>query len=144
MNEDDFVRARLTALAIETKNFSRDDIYTLFVTTRILNFLKGLPLAASASVADLMNHAWPDYRTRVGFELLNLLARTGHLHFWTKSGVVQNGRFRTELFLRVLSDAQAITCQNGQTIDIKSFDRPLTDFDGQCSTDLDDRFSISM
>ena len=39
----DFVKARLTALAIETDNFNRDDIYTLFVTTRILNFLKGLP-----------------------------------------------------------------------------------------------------
>ncbi len=42
LNESDFIKARLTALAIETKGFSRDDIYTLFVTTRIVNFLKGL------------------------------------------------------------------------------------------------------
>jgi len=144
LNEDDFVRARLTALAIETKNFCRDDIYTLFVTTRILNFLKGLTLIAPASVVDLMNRPWPDLRTRVGFELLNLLARTGHLHFWTKSGIVQNGRFRTELFLRVLSDAQAITCQNGQTIDVTSFGGPLTDFGAQSSTELANKLSMAM
>ena len=144
LNEDDFVRARLTALAIETENFSREDIYTLFVTTRILNFLKGLPLTAPATVVDLVNRAWPDFRTRSGFELLGLLARTGHLHFWIKSGVVQNRRFRTELFLRVLSDARVITSQNGQTIDVTSFGGSLSDFGAQSSTDLDDRFSISM
>ena len=144
LNEDDFVRARLTALAIETTTFCRDDIYTLFVTTRILNFLKGLTLAAPASVVDLVNRAWPHFRTRSGFELLNLLARTGHLHFWTKSGIVQNGRFRTELFLRVLSDAQAITCQNGQTIDVTSFGGPLTDFGAQISTELDNKLSMAM
>ena len=144
LNEDDFVRARLTALAIETEGFARDDIYTLFVTTRIVNFLKGLPVAAPASIVDIMNRPWPDLRTRVGFELLNLLARTGHLHFWTKSGVVQNGRFRAELFLRVLSDAQAITCQNGQTIDVTSFGGPLTDFGAQSSTELDNKLSMAM
>ena len=42
LTETDYIRARLTALAIETENFNRDDIYTLFVTTRILNFLKGI------------------------------------------------------------------------------------------------------
>jgi len=48
LTEQDYVKARLTALAIETVNFSRDDIYTLFVTTRIINFLKGLPLTQTA------------------------------------------------------------------------------------------------
>src|SRR4030095_2335257 len=50
LNEADFVKARLTALAIETENFSRDDIYTLFVTTRIINFLKGVPISGHASL----------------------------------------------------------------------------------------------
>ena len=48
--ETDFVKARLTALAIEAENFNRADIYTLFVTTRIVNFLKGLPLNDSISL----------------------------------------------------------------------------------------------
>src|SRR4030095_4999864 len=69
LNEDDFVKARLTALAIETDNFSRDDIYTLFVTTRIINFFKGLSTTESVSLLDLMTPPWPDSRTRTGFEL---------------------------------------------------------------------------
>ena len=36
LTEGDFIKARLTALAIETDHFKRDDIYTLFVTTRIV------------------------------------------------------------------------------------------------------------
>ena len=39
---ENMFKARLTAMAIETENFSRDDIYTLFITTRIINFIKGL------------------------------------------------------------------------------------------------------
>jgi radical SAM superfamily enzyme YgiQ (UPF0313 family) len=127
LNEDDFVKARLTALAIETDNFSRDDIYTLFVTTRIINFLKGLPVAGSVSLADLMTHSWPDPRTRIGFELLKLLANSGRLYLWVKSNPVENRRFRVELFMRVLSNAEVIACQNGCTISVKHFVESVTD-----------------
>src|SRR5262245_63557155 len=47
---EDYVKARLTAIAIETDQFRREDIYTLFVATRIINFLKGLGLSASADL----------------------------------------------------------------------------------------------
>src|SRR4029077_7569780 len=50
LSERDYIRARLTALAIETEGFRREDLYTLFATTRIINFLKGLPLVASANL----------------------------------------------------------------------------------------------
>jgi radical SAM superfamily enzyme YgiQ (UPF0313 family) len=127
LHEDDFVQARLTALAIETDNFSRDDIYTLFVTTRIVNFLKGLPIAESVSLVDLMAYAWPDPRTRTGFELLKLLANTGHLYFWAKSNFVENRRFRAELFLRVLSNAGVIVGQNGHAINVEHFVESVAD-----------------
>ena len=127
MNESEFVRARLTALAIETEGFGRDDIYTLFVITRILNFLKGLNLAAPSSLVELMTRAWPDIRTRIGFESLCLLARSDRLHFRTKTSIVPNQHFRTELLRRVLADAQIIACQNGTTIDIREFCRLISD-----------------
>lgn len=41
-SESDFIRARLTAFSIETEHFDRADIYTLYITTRIINFIKGL------------------------------------------------------------------------------------------------------
>jgi radical SAM superfamily enzyme YgiQ (UPF0313 family) len=127
LHEDDFVKARLTALAFETDNFSRDDVYTLLVTTRIINFLKGLPIAESDSLVNLMRHRWPDPRTRTGFELLKLLVNTGHLHFWAKSNFVQNRRFRADVFMRVLSNAEAIACQNGRTINVEHFAESVTD-----------------
>jgi radical SAM superfamily enzyme YgiQ (UPF0313 family) len=119
LSERDYVKGRLTALAIETDRFSRDDIYTLLVTTRIINFLKGLPLSRSTTLPELMTRAWTDSRTTIGFESLSLLARAGRLHSWTNSIFVPNDRFRADLFWRVLSSVETITCQNGHSIDVR-------------------------
>ena len=43
--ETDLVRSRLTALGLETDHIKREDIYTLFMITRIINFFKGLRFA---------------------------------------------------------------------------------------------------
>lgn len=112
----DYVRARLTAMAIETDAFSRDQIYTLFVTTRILNFLKGLPLSSSVDLATLIKQRSFTPRTTIGFELLGEFADSGRMYFSTPSGRVENKRFRTELFRRVILQAGTITCQNGKSI----------------------------
>jgi radical SAM superfamily enzyme YgiQ (UPF0313 family) len=129
LTEKDYIKARLTALAIETAHFSRDDIYTLFVTTRIINFLKGLPVGGSTALADLMIQPGPDPRTCLGFDSLKLLRRTGRLHSKTNSTFVPNDRFRAELFWRVLSSIETITCQNGHTIDIRGLIRSVPEID---------------
>lgn len=121
LTEADFIRARLTALSIETEHFTRDDIYTLFVATRILNFLKGLPLAGAASIAELLARPWPDARTRVGFELLSELKETGRLHAATGNGWVFNRRFKPSVFRRVFDQAGVISTQTGQTIHLAGF-----------------------
>ncbi len=120
LTETDFVKARLTALAIETESFSRDDIYTLFVTTRIVNFLKGLPLPFAMTLAGIIDQSFVDQRSDVGVLLLKQLLSTGRLYFWTKHGLVENRKFVTAIFLRVLSEAKVITCQNGQRIELSA------------------------
>jgi len=125
LNEGDFIKARLTAMAIETNGFTRDDIYTLFVTTRIINFLKGLPIDAPADLRKLMRRSWPDHRTQVGFDLLERLAATGRLFAATTHERLVNQNFRTELLARVLRDIGAIRCQNGETIFVAAFIREL-------------------
>jgi hypothetical protein len=125
LNEADFVKARLTALAIETDNFCRDDIYTLFVTTRIVNFLKGLSLDAPTSLLELISQNCSDPRTQVGFDLLNQLFQTGRLFFSTARGGVENRKFRTDLFARVLSQIGAITCQDSGKVLVDEFARKL-------------------
>jgi radical SAM superfamily enzyme YgiQ (UPF0313 family) len=121
LNEVDFVKARLTAFAVETEQFSRDDIYTLFVTTRIINFLKGLPLSDSTTLAELMARPWPDRRTQIGFELLKQLTETGRLFFATSQGLIENQKFRPDLFARVLREIGVIRCQNGGKISVDDF-----------------------
>ena len=125
LTEGDFIKARLTALAIETERFKRDDIYTLFVTTRILNFLKGLPIDGHAALPDLMNRDWFDPRTQIGFDLLKQLSETGRLCFSTAHGLVENGRFRVELFARVLHETGTIRCQDDATISVDEFSQSL-------------------
>jgi radical SAM superfamily enzyme YgiQ (UPF0313 family) len=122
LNEADFVKARLTALAIETETFSRDEIYTLFVTTRIINFLKGLPISSVTSLRTLVDEFAEDSKTAIGLRLLKLLT-TGRLYFWTKRDLVENRKFTAALFFRVLSQAQFIAGQNGRMIVIDNFPR---------------------
>ncbi len=119
--EEDYVKARLTAMAIETDDFRREDIYTLFITTRIINFLKGLRLTASTDLDALMDRPWSEDRTRIGFELLRLLRETNRLYFWTTKGLRENAKFKSEIFCRVLQQAGVIGCQNGQRIAVGDF-----------------------
>ena len=116
--EEDFVRSRLTAMAVETGDFKREDLYTLFVTTRIINFLKGLPIGSDAQLADLPSRSWSDSRTQAGIALLARLRETNKLYLWTKQGLVENRRFKAALFERVLLLAGQIECQNGAKLSV--------------------------
>jgi radical SAM superfamily enzyme YgiQ (UPF0313 family) len=124
--EEDYVKARLTAMAVETNEFRREDIYSLFITTRIINFLKGLRLSASTDVNALLDCSWSEDRTRIGFELLKLVRKTHRWFFWTNSGLSENSKFRPEIFFRVLGQAREIGCQNGQRIIVGEFSGAAT------------------
>jgi radical SAM superfamily enzyme YgiQ (UPF0313 family) len=126
LTNEDYVKARLTAVAVETDGFRREDIYTLFITTRIINFLKGLPLNSSADLTELLHQQWSDQRTSVGFQLLRLFRETNRLFFWTNQGLRQNQKFNPEIFRRVLCEAGEIGCQNDQRIIVGNFAHSIT------------------
>jgi radical SAM superfamily enzyme YgiQ (UPF0313 family) len=121
LNESDFLRARLTALGVEHHDFSRDDIYSLFVITRVINFLKGLPIQSTTNLSTVMETCSQESSAFIGLSLLKQLLSTGVLCFWTKKGLVVNRKFQRRLFLKIFSDLKFVTCQNGGTIVI---DRP--------------------
>lgn len=123
LTKEDYLRARLTAMAVETGDFAREDIYTLFITTRIVNFLKRIELSSSVNLLDLLPRPHGENRERVGLELLKRLAETHRLYFWTKKGLIENKKFKTELFLRVLLETGEIGCQNGMHISVGEFAR---------------------
>ncbi|HXG52198.1 MAG TPA: radical SAM protein [candidate division Zixibacteria bacterium] len=119
--EADYVRARLTALGVETDRFGRDDIYTLLVATRIVNFLKGLPIASFADLVDLIDSPPAGNGAAVGLALLGRLSATGRLCFLTAGGAVENQRFKTGLFGDVLREAGEIRCRAGGRIAVGKF-----------------------
>jgi radical SAM superfamily enzyme YgiQ (UPF0313 family) len=127
LTEEDYVRARLTALASETDHFTRDDIYTLFVTTRIINFLKGLSIEQDTALDELMNRSWPDSRAAVGFALLRQLRLTGRWYAWTKSGWIENMHFRSAVLWRALSQTEEVGTRTGRKISVRDFARSVID-----------------
>jgi len=69
----------------------------------------------------LLDCSWSDNRTCIGFDLHRLLRETNRLYFWTTKGLLENKKFESEVFFRVLQQAGVIGCQNGQRIVVRDF-----------------------
>jgi radical SAM superfamily enzyme YgiQ (UPF0313 family) len=120
MTESDIFKARSTAMAIETDQFRRDDLYTLFITARIINFLKGLRLkGANVTLHDALNEAEKGgHREKLGAQILRKLLNERVLYAATKGGLELLLRFRAEVFLKVLMKSKAVHTQEGTRIDL--------------------------
>ncbi|MBX7149179.1 radical SAM protein [bacterium] len=92
---NDIFKARLTAFATPSPHFTQDDIYTLFVTTRILNFMKGERVGT---------------RYERGKMLLSRLLAEKTLFADTPLGFQPNTKFKYDVFKRVWD-----TLYDGQT-----------------------------
>ncbi len=108
LSESDYFRARLTAMAWEGRDFTRDDVYTLFVTTRILNFLKS-------------RREGP--RARLGEELLETLLARGTLLAANGKARRPVTRFRANLFFEVWRRLEYVTALDGQRVEIQNVSR---------------------
>jgi len=117
----DVFRARLTAMAIETKNFQREDIYTLLITTRILNFIKGIPCSdAKMGLAKaLMLAEKQDKRSAIGVEIIRRLFKERKLYASTSKGLEPLARFKPELFFQLWDKLDIIRTQQNNIIRIR-------------------------
>lgn len=120
--EADFAAARLTALGADPDPASRDAVYTLFVTARILNFLKGLStggghvsLAAALEAARIRGG-----REALGAELLERLLAEGVLRGAAGDEFKPLPRFRFPVFCAVWSVLGWVGTQDGGQIDIEA------------------------
>jgi len=122
-NEEDIFKARLTAMAIETEKFQREDIYTLFIATRIINFLKGIKLKKKAlSFRDLSNQDFQDSRLCLGMDLLKKLFKHHVLYASTSSGLRPIPKFKPDLFFKVWHELNHIQTLQGQILAIDETD----------------------
>ena len=119
-SETDVFRARLTAMAIETKNFQRGDLYTLLITTRILNFLKGIPTRTSKTTLsralEIAEKQGP--RSTVGVEILQRLLKEKKFYASTAKGLEPLPRFKSELFFQLWQKLDNIKTQANKTIEL--------------------------
>ncbi len=116
--ETDVFKARSTAMAVETLHFSRDDLYTLFVTARIINFLKGLRFEKKeGTLQEALNGAGEKGpREKIGAELLQKLFRERRLYASTRDGLKPLTRFRPGLFFEVMEKSERVCTMQGQGI----------------------------
>jgi len=117
-SETDVFRARLTAMAVETKDFKREDLYTLLITTRILNFLKGIPLRNKHVSLEkaLALAAKQDKRSALGVDILRKLLKEGTFYAATSKGLEPLSRFKPELFFQLWQKLDAVRTQENKTI----------------------------
>jgi radical SAM superfamily enzyme YgiQ (UPF0313 family) len=124
-NPGDLVKARSTAMARVNEHVSRDDLYSLFITARIINFLKGIPLPSTQNtLRDALNGAGGSGpRARIGAELLERLLREKRLYAATRNGPRLLSRFRPELFFRVCDEAGYLGTRQGAAIALRGMGR---------------------
>lgn len=118
MSEDDFCRSRSTAMAIETEHCGRGDLFTLLVTARILNFLKGLPMDGDATDFSTLAEKFSggEGREALGFSILSRLLQEGALFAFTGRDYVLQPRFDAALFFRVWNKTETLVTQDGKGI----------------------------
>jgi radical SAM superfamily enzyme YgiQ (UPF0313 family) len=117
LSETDIFRSRSTAMAIETRHCQRDDLYTLFLTARILNFLKGVVQEGEeTSLADLLGREHGSPRTAAGFTILRRLLAEKRLYAATPKGLAVRRRFDADLFEKIWKNLDWIVTQQGRRI----------------------------
>jgi len=120
MTGSDILKARSTAMAVETDQFQRDDLYTFFITARIINFLKGLRLKEkTVTLQNALSEAeQTGQREKLGAQILRKLLDEKRLYAATKGGFELLPRFRADLFLKVWLKTKSLRTQDGTWIEL--------------------------
>ncbi|WP_061248220.1 B12-binding domain-containing radical SAM protein [Leptospira alstonii] len=119
-SESDIFLSRLTSMAIPSEHFEREDIYSLFIVTRILNFLKSAAVPKETTVS--LNEALRilekhGIRSSIGVRLFEKLLDEKKLYAFTNRNWILLEKFRYEIFERVFSGLDRIVALSGGKID---------------------------
>ncbi|AXR67289.1 B12-binding domain-containing radical SAM protein [Leptospira mayottensis] len=127
-SESDVFLSRLTSMAILSEHFEREDIYSLFIVTRILNFLKSVSVPKGNTVS--INEALKilekcEIRSMIGVRLFEKLINEKKLYASTSKGWILLEKFRYEVFEEVFSGLDGICTLSGGKIDLQDLNRFL-------------------
>jgi radical SAM superfamily enzyme YgiQ (UPF0313 family) len=116
--EADIYKSRLTAMAVETADFKRGELYTLFVATRVINFFKGLRFEEDQiSLEEAIRTARKGgKRPALGADLFERIFAESRLYAATKEGYRILPRFKSGVFFDLWSRLDHIKTQEGKII----------------------------
>ncbi len=119
---DDFLRARSTAMSVETEAFRRDDVFTLFTAARILNFFKETPTNGEhVGLSEALRQAEATGgRAGLSAALYKRLQQEQRLYAATKSGQKVIRHFDARLWARVAETVGEVRTLDGGWIDLRS------------------------
>jgi hypothetical protein len=119
LNLGQMVRSRLTDMGMEI-SFPREDIYTLFITARILNFFKGLLIPTDeVSFSQALEIAKTQgKRACLGAQVLQRLFSEKILYVANKKGFFPVKKFQWNLFLEVWFCLKKIQTQHQKWIQL--------------------------
>ncbi len=117
-SEKDIFLARSSAIAITSEAVNRDSLYTLFVTARILNFLKSLPITGSMNLSTLLQCTEAENpRQQLGLNLLSILHKEHKLLLSSKNGQqIEQRHFTYLVYEQVLNQIVSVPTQGGGSI----------------------------
>ena len=122
--DDDVFQARSTVLVHKYGSCSKSELYTLFITARILNFLKGLQLPTTEiTIDDLIDCNFNDARERLGLLLLQKLFVEQKLYASTKKGLLEVKEFDRDLFFHLWEKLKKLKTQEGKIITVQLEDK---------------------
>ncbi|MDP3981224.1 MAG: radical SAM protein [Chlamydiota bacterium] len=120
--------ARLTAMNEFSQLCTREDIYTLFITSRIINFLKGLKGPnREIELNELLEYAH-DSRTRLGCQVLDKLLQKRILFAYDAGRFVKLNKFNVELFEQIWKQLKYIRAYYNPELSIKVTPEYVADY----------------
>jgi radical SAM superfamily enzyme YgiQ (UPF0313 family) len=120
MEGKDIFMSRSTAMARQSEECGRDDLFTLFTTARIINFLKGIEIeGAEISLEELLHRKNKEKRIRSGIEILTRLLTEKKFYTAHKDMYAQQPGFRYSTFEKVWENKDSIITQNGKKISLR-------------------------
>ncbi len=104
-------------MAIENEQFSRKDLFTFFVSARIINFLKLLARGSSdQTLSELMSNEGDDWRQDLGRELFGKLLNEQKLYGGIRGQLFEVESFEFEVFRQIWSSLEYIGSVSGAHI----------------------------
>ncbi|MDH5716848.1 MAG: B12-binding domain-containing radical SAM protein [Spirochaetia bacterium] len=115
-SEDDIFLSRLTSFAAQSKSFTQKDIYTLFICTRIFNFIKSFSLSKDIDIKTLIQKTKAEGRIKLGLHLLEKIFDTHKLFCYSQKKIIEHPNFNSEIFKEIINKTKFIKTLSGRNI----------------------------